>query len=459
MKVGKWIILLVLLVVVAQVWWYVSTFVRVTPPWRQPKFGVASVGDIRVPISAAGVVQPKQVIEIKPEAFGPVEQVSIFEGKTVREGDVMVVLDKVDEQRNVDRAETEVTRFEALVAQAKVAIEQAKAQVTDSESRIEEAKANLKRADFDFRRIDVLKQRGGTFSEQEHVAAESQARVAAAKVIQAEQALKTAHHRVATEYENEKIQNASLSDARTRLADAKERLAETTIVAPADAMVTKVQVEKGMIVQSGTQSITGGTIVAMLADMSELKVVARVDESDYGRVLDISPIDALPQTEGLREAARADAETLARRSGKVRVTVDAFPNDVFEGTIKRVEPQGELNPGASIIQFDVHVVISDERAFMLPLGSQAQVEFTVESALGVLRVPTEAMQNNEGTTGVWIKTPPLAGTTDKFGKRFVRCKFGISDGEYVEIAQILDEPGALEDGMDVFTKLPPEDDD
>jgi hypothetical protein len=128
---------------------------------------------------------------------------------------------------------------------------------------------------------------------------------------------------------------------------------------------------------------------------------------------------------------------------------------VFAGRIERVEPQGKLNAGSSIIQFDVHVEITDEQRQKLPLGAQAQVEFTVESAVGVLRVPAEAVMTHQNQRGVWLKVPPDASTGDEWGKRFVPCRFGISDGEFTQVIAALGNE-KLSQGAQVYTRLPRE---
>jgi hypothetical protein len=210
-----------------------------------------------------------------------------------------------------------------------------------------------------------------------------------------------------------------------------------------------------MLVQSGTTSIMGGTPLMILADISKKKVIARLDEADFGRVLDISPLDSLPEMPGLREAAAEDAKQLEKRSGMVTLRVDAFPEMEFEGRIERVEPQGKLNAGASIIQFDVHVEITDAQRHLLPLGAQAQVEFTVESAIDVLRVPAESVKTLDEQRGVYIKTKPEPGSGETHGKKFIPCRFGISDGEFTQVIAVLGD-AALDVDADVYTRLPPD---
>ena len=78
-------------------WNLVRTYYRYTPVWAQPEFGKVIEGDIRVPITAAGLIEPVDRIAIKPEASGEVMAVKVVEGDFVKKGDVLILLDPVDE--------------------------------------------------------------------------------------------------------------------------------------------------------------------------------------------------------------------------------------------------------------------------------------------------------------------------------------------------------------------------
>ena len=89
----------------------------------------------------------------------------------------------------------------------------------------------------------------------------------------------------------------------------------------------------------------------------------------------------------------------------------------------------------------------------LPLGAQAQVEFTVESVGDALRVPSEAVKSYQGQRGVWIKVPPEPGSNEQWGKKFVACRLGITDGEFTQVVEVLGDV-ELKKGIVVYTKLP-----
>ena len=52
----KWLILLVVVVVIGGLWYWLRTSYRYVPEWDKPKFGEVTRGDIRVPITASGLI-------------------------------------------------------------------------------------------------------------------------------------------------------------------------------------------------------------------------------------------------------------------------------------------------------------------------------------------------------------------------------------------------------------------
>ena len=395
----KWIIVLAGLAVLG-VGWYIARRQVMVPLWAQPKIGKVTRGDIRVPITAAGLIHADQVIEVKSEASGRIVQVPVVEGTFVHAGDSLVVLDPVDEQRAEDRATADFDRADALLTQARLAVERAQVGIDTAKARLEEVAAQGEMTAFQLQKVEDLNKQQRA-SAQELNDARAQHRINLAQQQSASIAITSAELSKQDAEAAVRSQEAVVLATKKTLEDAQKRLRETTVVARQDAIVTDVYVRPGMLVQSATQGFTGGTPLMTLSDVSRTKVIARLDEADYGRVLNISPVDALPDMPELRAAAQGDAEQLEKRSGLVSITVDAFPDQEFGGRIERVEPQGKLNSGSSIIQFDIHVELTDTKRHMLPLGAQAQVEFTVESATSTLEVPADAVKSFDGQRGVW----------------------------------------------------------
>ncbi len=449
----KWIGILIVVLLLGGGWYLARTYWRITPPWDMPKLDKVTRGDIKVPITAAGLIEPLEKIEIKSKASGEVIEIKVKQGDFVKVGDVLVELKKEDEQRARDRAQAGLDRAKALLAQAKVDVLKAELAVKQSDARLIQLKAAARVSYEDWNHKTNKVSAEFRAANLELMTLEAKKDSDAAAVSEGEATLEVSKDNIDTAKETVKIQEAAVAQAQKELEDANERLNETTIRARQDALVTDVKVERGMLVQSGTSGFTGGTLVLTLANVEELKVIARVDEADYGRVVAISPVDALPDMPSQRERAAEDAAMLARRTGKVKVTVDAFPEESFEGAIERVEPQGKLNSGATIIQFDVHVRLTDPKRFMLPLGAQGQVEFTVESVKDALVVPADAVKTNQSQRGIWIKPVGPAKAGENYPKKFIPCRFGITDGSVTQVIEALGDE-KIEVGMEVYTKLP-----
>lgn len=451
----KWIILCGGIGLVLAGWYFVRSnpAFRVTPEWNMPKFAKVTRGDVRVPITATGIIEPHARIELKSEATGEVQKLHVIEGDFVRAGQILVELEQEDELRNHSRAEADRKLADAN-------LEIAKLKINDTEQAVSAALANFKSYEAEFpvvkMELEQAKEDQEIFSPLDLARRQWSYDRNLANQQGADAAVNQRCNDIETAKLNVILQEQTARKALATFEDAEKRLRETRIVAPADALVTDVRVRQGEKVQSAFGTVTGGTALMTLADISETKVIAAIDEADYGRIVAISPVNALPATEYREQVAQEEAEKLAKRTGKVKLLVDAFPDDEFEGVIERVEPQGKQNVGASVIQFDVHVLISDPRRAKLPLGAQAQVEFTVQSAKNVLVVPSDAVKSYLDQTGVWISTPPAQGQIKK-GKRFVACRIGISDGENTELIGALGDE-KLTEGTEIYTKIPRESD-
>lgn len=481
----KWIAAFVVVALIAVAWYMIRTYARIDVPGSEPKWEKITRGDIRVPITASGLIEPKERIEIKPLASGEISEINVVEGDYVHVGDALVEIKKDDEQRNVERAQQVKQRAEIATAKSRLAVDSAEQAIKTAESRLKELQANGEKTNSDYVYEQEQRSRGAS-SERTVLLFKVANEVNQAQVEQARIAIENAKTAWKDAMETVKVQETAVKEAEKDLEETQLRLRETTVISKYDAIVTEVKVKKQMVVQSG-RSAFGGTPILTLADVSQLEVVARVDEADYGRVTNIAPPDALPAMPGLRKSvelemkraatqaasepasepasgsasqpttdeaspeAREGANEIRERSGLVSVVVEAFPDQTFAGRIVRVEPQGKLNTGASVIQYDVHVLITDPMAYRLPLGTQAQVEFTVESVKDVLTVPADAVKSVAGQKGLYIHT---ANDARNVLPRFVPCRFGITDGSRTQlIGPIGGEK--LDESTEVYTKLPP----
>ncbi len=184
-------------------------------------------GDLELTVSADGVVQPINRVEVKSKASGQIEQLNFEEGQLVEKGDLLIALDQ----------RTTLNEYEQAGADLEV------------------AEANLMQQQNNFKRTQGLFEKK-LISEQER----DQAYV---------------------EYVRAK---ANLVKAEAFLSSADERLRDTRIRAPISGIVLTKDVEIGQIISSGVTNVGGGTLLATVADMNEVYVETSVDEVDIGNV-------------------------------------------------------------------------------------------------------------------------------------------------------------------------------
>jgi membrane fusion protein, multidrug efflux system len=131
-----------------------------------------------------------------------------------------------------------------------------------------------------------------------------------------------------------------------------------------------------------------------------------------------------------------------------QVQVDAFPGESFLGKVARIAPV--FDPQTRTAEMEIEV---PNPGFRLKPGMYARVDLTVDSRQNALTVPSNAVVDFEGKTGVFIagntppqpaSNPPAAGGAPMTAK-FQAVSTGIRDGEHVEIRS------GLDDGVRVIT--------
>jgi HlyD family secretion protein len=156
---------------------------------------------------------------------------------------------------------------------------------------------------------------------------------------------------------------ANLVRSRTNFELAELRLADVTIRAPLSGTVLSRNVEEGTVIQSASQNVSGGTVLFTMADLERMQVRTLVDETDVGQL-------------------RAGMPTTVR--------VEAYPNQAFQGTVEKIEPQAVVEQNVTL--FPV-IVTLDNRSGLLRPGMNAEVEVLIDEAKDVLLVPNNAIVN------------------------------------------------------------------
>ena len=263
--------------------------------------------DIVVNAEATGIIEPINVIEVKSKtASGQVTKMSIEIGTFVKPGDLIVQIDTTDLH----------TQFE-----------QSKADFAAASSNFEVAKAQLTRQQ------QLFKERIITQSE-----------------------LETAQ----TAYAN--AQATQLRNQGTRDLNA-QRLMDATVRASITGTIITKPVSLGQVIQAGGGSVSGGSVIATMADLTKVRARALVNETDIGAVAAGQP---------------------------ATVTVDAFPDRVFRGIVEKIEPSATVQQ--NVTMFPVLISLDNSEGLLRP-GMNGEVAVLTDERLGVIAVPNDAIRS------------------------------------------------------------------
>lgn len=425
--------------------YYAATTLRMPLDNLSGKLEKIVRADLTLPINATGEVRPGLRIELKSEASGEVIEIAKRGGDRVKKGDLLIRLQKDDEQRSVDRATQELQIAEARMNSSKIMLELAKgADLANAQAQVDQLVPMVEYAKFRMERLDKFDETQKNPEETlqrktEHQRQTAQLDSAKAGLEKAKLAIPRA------EYEFQQAQ-ASYESSKSNFADAQKRLSKTDIVAPIDGVVADIKTQRGEVIQGGKNTITGGTVLGVMLDDSKVIVRAEVDESDIGRVLDIAPAWAQPGHDGTAQMPADPEAAGVPMEHAPEISVESFRDQKFVGIIERIYPEPKVLSGVVTYLVDV-MVIGDNRKILLP-GMRAEVRFTSEHVANALLCPNEAIkESSTGSLGVHIPKPGSAPNDHE--TEFIPVKFGLDNGNLSEIRE-----GDLKEGQLVYTRLP-----
>ena len=156
---------------------------------------------------------------------------------------------------------------------------------------------------------------------------------------------------------------AQYEQSKANLAKAQRNLSYATIYSPIDGVVINKAVEEGQTVAAGFNT---PTLFNIAADLTQMRVIADVDEADIGGI-----------TEGLRAS----------------FTVDAYPDEVFEGTVAQVRlgEKSSSTTTSSVVTYEV-VITAPNPDLKLKPRLTANVTIYKQEKKDVVVVPSRALR-------------------------------------------------------------------
>ena len=167
----------------------------------------------------------------------------------------------------------------------------------------------------------------------------------------------------ADEYENALLTyrqaKEQVASSRENVQRAQTNLGYATITSPIDGTVISKSVEEGQTVAA---SFNTPELFTIAKDLTNMQVVANVDEADIGNV---------------------------KEGDRVTFTVDAYPDDTFEGTVKQVRLEATTNN--NVVTYEV-VISAPNADLKLKPGLTANVTIYTQERSGVLAVANKALR-------------------------------------------------------------------
>ena len=328
------------------------------------KTAEAVVQDITTSVTATGTIEPVTSVTVGTQVSGIVSKLYVDYNSIVKAGDVIAELDRTN-----------------LMSE----LSSAKASLNSAQSELDYQKANHER-------------------------------------------YKTLHEKgliSANEYEQVRLSfikaQQTLTNHKENVKKAQTNLGYATITSPIDGVVLSKAVEEGQTVAS---SFNTPTLFTIAKDLTDMRVIANVDEADIGEV---------------------------KEGQRVTFTVDAFPEDTFQGFVSQVRQEAAAE--SNVVTYEVVISAPNEDLKLKP-GLTANVNIFTLEMKDILTIPNKALrftpneamlsegetiQNAEGKTKVWVKEGSML--------KAIPVKTGMTNGTLTQVFE------GLAPGTEIITEI------
>lgn len=287
-------------------------------------------GEIRDAVDATGTVNAVITVQVGSQVSGTIARLNADFNSRVHKGEVVALIDP--------------SLLQGTLLQAAADLETAKANVAVAEAGLAKANAALAQTKADYARAGAMA-KSGVVTQQEldlstanFESAKAATEAAAAGVAQAK---------------------AQVTQKAAAVAVARTNLDHTVIRSPIDGIVVARNVDVGQTVAASLQA---PTIFTIAQDLTKMRVYAKVDESDVGRI---------------------------RPGQPVSFKVDAFPKDAFHGAVSQIR----MNPTTvqNVVTYDAIIDFANPELKLFP-GMTAYVTIPVATVENVVKLPNASLR-------------------------------------------------------------------
>jgi HlyD family secretion protein len=364
-------------------------------------------------VSASGTVQPVTEVKLAPEVSGEIRELLVEDGDSVVRGQLLVKI----------RPDTWLSQLQ----RAEASLNQQRANLVAAEAALARAQATFERARQEFERQQKLWN--------EKVISEAEWQLAQQNFKVAENDLKSARQQVEAAKYIVRSSEATVNEAR-------ENVRLTSVVAPMNGIVSKLNVKKGERVVGTAQM--QGTEMMRIADLSKMEVRVNVNENDIVRV-------------HIGDSAIVDVDAYANTGRK------------FKGIVTHIANTAKDKVSAdAITEFEVRILllsqsyqdlVAEGKKYPFRPGMTASVEILTNRKENVLAVPLAAVttrteeKNNQGTPATTASASQpkkedskvVVFVNENGTAKMVEVKTGISDYDFIEVTS------GISDSTEVIT--------
>ncbi len=373
--------------------------------------------DIVELVSASGKIFPVTEVKISSDVSGEVVELFVEEGDSVVSGQLLARIDP-------DAYQSQVERGRAAVNSAKAQWANARAQVDNLRAQKEQIMAQLINARDIHKRNEQLLHDG--------VIAQAEFETSLSNLKALEANLRSAEASIRSAEESVKAAQFNVQSAEATLKELQTSLKRTSLYAPINGTVSKLNVEEGERVVGTIQM--AGTELMRIADLHAMEVQVEVSETDIPKVaigddVDIE-VDAYVDRKfkgRVRQIAHSSNDLTSSVGGNTALSTDQVAN--FVVTID-ILPDSYLD------------LIEPGKPYPFRPGMSASVDIRTREVKDALSVSIQAVGAREEEDSKELYELVFRVQADTVS--MVRIKTGVQDDDYIQIVE-----GDLKEGDEV----------
>ncbi len=426
-KMLPWIVsgCLVVVLLAGGAWYFKSKSASAAPA----NYITATVkyGNVKKTVNATGTIQVPTQYSLSFSGSGKVTEIDVKAGDQVKAGQVLAKQDQTDVQNQVTQAQNNLTQAQLKLSQLKAPPSQVS--LIQGQNSVARAQVNANNAQSALQTLQNYKNDPNSLQDAiAKATGQQQATLQGyldtstldAAITQATSAYNSAQDDLnlakaqlaqttaGPSSADLQLAQSQVSQAKAALDSAKSALSSTTITAPVDGTIASVNGQVGQSPSSGGSGSNGssggsGGFITLLGNSSTMQVVVPVDEADIGSVQVNQTVD---------------------------MTLDAYPDKHFTGSVTQVSPTGSTQSGVTTFAVTVSVPADSS---MKP-GMSANIAIIVAQKQNVLTVPSMAVNDNGSG-----QTVSLAPADASSRPQRIQVKIGIDDGNNAEVLSGLQE--------------------